>query len=82
MAGSAPGKADNSKRRLAGSWLAQPLERSVARRHVIGGHGVRGVTDPMPANHYSTLSTIQHVTGSEAVATNVLAELGWPTPTP
>ncbi|MBV9452145.1 MAG: hypothetical protein JO345_40290 [Streptosporangiaceae bacterium] len=73
---------------------------------VIGSHGVRGVTDSTPANHYSTLSTIQHifglgclaftcdtahvkpytslfaVTGSEAVATRVRPELGWPTPTP
>jgi hypothetical protein len=30
---------------------------------VIGSHGVRGVTDASPANHYSLLSTIQHTFG-------------------
>jgi hypothetical protein len=73
---------------------------------VIGNHGVRGVKDASPANHYSLLSTIQHalglgclqftcdtkhvqpltklvaVTGAKAIATRVLPELNWPTPTP
>jgi hypothetical protein len=64
------------------------------------------VTDSQPANHYSTLSTIEHVfglgciaftcdtenvvpyyklfqvTGSAAIATRVLPEQSWPTPTP
>ncbi|MBV9094914.1 MAG: hypothetical protein JO132_13750 [Streptosporangiaceae bacterium] len=73
---------------------------------VVTSHGPRGVTDPSPANHYSLLSTIQHIlglgclqfscdtvnvkpltplfaaTGSKAIATPVLPERAWPTPTP
>ncbi|HMD92891.1 MAG TPA: alkaline phosphatase family protein, partial [Trebonia sp.] len=73
---------------------------------VVTSHGPRGVTDHLAANHYSTLSSIQHafglgclkftcdtkhvtplsdllaVTGSKAIATKVLPELDWPTPTP
>jgi Phosphoesterase family len=73
---------------------------------VITSHGPRGATDATPANHYSLLSTLQHlfglgcleftcdtknvkplpalfaVTGSKAIATRVLAERTWPTPTP
>jgi hypothetical protein len=73
---------------------------------VVTSHGPRGVTDSQPANHYSTLQSIQdafglgclkftcdtkhvhpitpllEVTGSKAIATKVLPELNWPTPTP
>ncbi len=73
---------------------------------VVTSHGPRGVTDHLPANHYSTLSSIEHafglgclkftcdtkhvtpisdllaVTGSKAIATKVVPELNWPTPTP
>jgi len=91
---------DNS----AGCCDANPGAGQVATI-VIGSHGVRGVTDASPANHYSLLSTIQHalglgclqftcdtrhvqplakltaITGSKAIATRVLPELNWPTPT-
>jgi hypothetical protein len=73
---------------------------------VVTSHGPRGVTDNLPANHYSTLSSIEHafglgclnftcdtknvtplsdlltVTGSPAIATTVLPQQTWPTPTP
>ena len=73
---------------------------------VVTSHGPRAVKDDQPANHYSTLQTIQdsfglgclaftcdtkhvhpitpllEVTGSKAIATKVLPELNWPTPTP
>ena len=73
---------------------------------VVTSHGPRGITDHLPANHYSTLRSIEDafglgclrfacdtkhvtplsdllaVTGSKAVATRVLPELSWPTPTP
>ena len=73
---------------------------------VVTSHGPRAVKDNLPANHYSTLSGIQHafglgclkftcdtkhvtpisdllaVTGSPAIATKVLPEASWPTPTP
>jgi hypothetical protein len=73
---------------------------------VVTSHGPRGVTDNLPANHYSTLSRIEHafglgclnftcdtknvtplsdlltVTGSPAIATKVLPQQTWPTPTP
>jgi hypothetical protein len=73
---------------------------------VVTSHGPRGVRDDQPANHYSTLQSIQdafglgclaftcdtkhvhpitpllEVTGSKAIATTVLPELNWPTPTP
>jgi hypothetical protein len=73
---------------------------------VVTSHGPRGVQDSQPANHYSTLRSIQdafglgclaftcdtkHVqpispllenTGSAVIATKVLPELSWPTPTP
>jgi hypothetical protein len=92
---------DNS----AGCCDANPGAGQVATI-VITSHGVRGVRDASPANHYSLLSTIQHafglgclqftcdtkhvqpltklvaVTGSRPIATRVLPELRWPTPTP
>ncbi|MBV9380591.1 MAG: hypothetical protein JO242_07975, partial [Streptosporangiaceae bacterium] len=73
---------------------------------VITSHGPRAARFTQPANHYSLLSTIEHifglgclqhtcdtanvkpltsmfaVTGSKAVATKVLPQLNWPTPTP
>jgi len=73
---------------------------------VITSHGPRRATDSQPANHYSLLSTLQHIfgvgcleftcdtahvrpinalfagTSSKAIATKVLAEQNWPTPTP
>jgi Phosphoesterase family len=73
---------------------------------VVTSHGPRGVKDNQPANHYSTLQSIEDafglgclqftcdtknvkpltsllaVTGSKAIATKVLAERNWPTPTP
>ncbi|HEX8006833.1 MAG TPA: alkaline phosphatase family protein [Trebonia sp.] len=73
---------------------------------VVTSHGPRHATDAAPANHYSTLSTLEHVfglgclanacdtanvqpydslladTGSKAIATKVLPQLNWPTPTP
>jgi len=73
---------------------------------VVTSHGPRAVKDALPANHYSTLRSIQDafglgclqftcdtkhvtplsdllaVTGSKAIATKVLPELNWPTPTP
>jgi hypothetical protein len=92
---------DNS----AGCCDANPGAGQVATI-VITSHGVRGVKDARPANHYSLLSTVQHafglgclqftcdtkhvqpltklvaVTGSRTIATRVLPELRWPTPTP
>jgi hypothetical protein len=73
---------------------------------VITSHGPRGLNYPTPSNHYSMLSTIEHLfglgclqftcdtahvqpmlamfrsTGSAAVATPVLPERNYPTPTP
>ena len=73
---------------------------------VVTSHGPRAVKDALPANHYSTLSSIERafglgclkftcdtkhvtpisdllaVTGSKSIATKVLAERSWPTPTP
>jgi Phosphoesterase family len=73
---------------------------------VVTSHGPRHFADSQPANHYSLLSTLQHlfgvhclqftcdtrhvkpiysmfaVTGSKAIATKVLPERRWPTPTP
>ena len=73
---------------------------------VVTSHGPRHLQDSEPANHYSLLSTLQHIfglgclqhtcdtahvhpvyalfagTGSTAIATRVLPERTWPTPTP
>ena len=73
---------------------------------MITSHGPRHATDSQPANHYSLLSTLEHILGvgclehtcdtahvrpiyslfagtsSKAIATKVLAEQTWPTPTP
>src|SRR5215472_8148467 len=73
---------------------------------VITSHGPRHVTDSQPANHYSLLSTLEHILGvgclahtcdtanvrpiyalfsgtsSASIATKVLPERSWPTPTP
>ena len=73
---------------------------------VITSHGPRRLRDAQPANHYSLLSTLQHIfgvgclqytcdtahvhpiyslftdTGSTPIATKVLPERNWPTPTP
>ena len=73
---------------------------------VVTSHGPRAVKDGLPANHYSTLRSIElsfglgclrlacdtkhvtplsdllAVTGSRAIATKVLPQRYWPTPTP
>ena len=50
----------------AGCCDAQPGAGQVATV-VITSHGPRGVTDATPANHYSTLSTIQHAFGLDCL---------------